>query len=149
MPLSNEQIAAALSQTAPYRSEWTGSEVDEAVGRILAIDDYVHATIQVPRFTFRGGVTRFPMLQFTRRTWLKSVVFICVEAFTDSSLITNYSLVKRSVGKIVDIPNTFFKMVGSSMELQTNIDFLPNDILDLEADNAISTGKMRVKLILD
>lgn len=146
--MSNEQIAAAIQQTAPYRSEWTGKEVDIAIGRILALDEYINATMLVPPFKYTGGTTTFPLLQFVRQSTLKSMVMKCIRPFTDASQITNYSLKQRNVSTIITIPSEFFQMGDSTLELLINAQIPAGAILDIVADNAISVGEMEIKLIL-
>ena len=145
---SNKQVRAVLSLKAePYKSPFTGEDVDEAVRNAKDIPDYLDANIQPPFINFTGDVLEVPFTTLTHTTWLHEIVISVLTGFSKSVSKYHYTIAVDNIA-ILEIPTECMATTG--LTTVSNIDTMlqAGSKISMMADSTNAFGHVRAKLVL-
>lgn len=144
---SNRQIRSILFNTDPYKSRFTGEDVDKAVENARNLPEYMEKNVQIPYVNFTGDLLEVPINTFQHRTWLHAVVIDVVSAFSKSTPKYSYEIVADG-RNIVTIPATAMMKPNATTTFVVNTIIEPGETVSMIANSTNAFGDLRIKLIV-
>ena len=145
---SNKQVRAVLSLKAePYKSPFTGEDVDEAVRNAKGIPDYLDANIQPPFINFTGDVLEVPFTTLTHTTWLHEIVISVLTGFSKSVSKYHYTIAVDNIA-ILEIPTECMATTGLTTVFNIDTMLQAGSKISMMADSTNAFGHVRAKLVL-
>lgn len=145
---SNKQVRAVLSLKAePYKSPFTGEDVDEAVRNAKDIPDYLDANIQPPFINFTGDVLEVPFTILTHTTWLHEIVISVLTGFSKSVSKYHYTIAVDNIA-ILEIPTECMATTGLTTVFNIDTMLQAGSKISMMTDSTNAFGHVRAKLVL-
>lgn len=145
---TNRQIRAVLTPKAePYKSPFSGEDVDNAVRNARNIPDYLDANVQPPFINFTGDVLEVPFTTVTRTTWLHEVVISVLSGFSKSVSKYHYTIAVDNIA-ILEIPTDCMATTGLTTVFNIDTMVQAGSTISMQTDSTNAFGDVRAKLVL-
>ena len=145
---SNRQIRQAVRNTDPYKSRFTGQDVDMAIKNARNLREYVDQNILVPHINFTGDLAEVKINTFEHTTWLYAVAIMVVKPFSESTPNYIYEIVSNGRSLLTIPADVMMLDAGNSTMLVVNQLIEPGETVSMVGNSTNAFGDLRVKLIL-
>lgn len=145
---SNRQVRQLLISTDPYKSRFSGAEVDSAVENARNLREKVDQNILIPHINFTGDLLKVEINRFIHTTWLYAVAIVIVTPFSKSTPKYAYGIMADDRSLLTFPSEALMAPAGSSSTFIVNQIIEPGETVSMVANSTNAFGDVRVKLIL-
>ena len=143
--LSNKELQAVLDEVNPFKSSFTGPEIESGIKDAREVIPFISANLSIPAGTFTGDLLRTPITTVTRSMWLHSIVILVKRPMSESASSISYQIIAGSK-ILLSLDSEWMMTPDFHMEIIIDTMIDPGVTIDMVCSSTQAFGEVLVKL---